>query len=81
MKIIETRNHRGDLSYEGSIDIELQTEEKTLSVKFGRGEPEDFCLARDLSDAFRISTMLKLAYNAGKNGESLEIIEKDEEEE
>jgi len=38
------------------------------------------CLARDLSDALKIHKLLALAYNAGKNGEQIEIRHKEEEE-
>ena len=79
MKIIETKKSRGDLDYEGSLEIELQTQEINTSVSFGKGEPEDFCLARDLSDAYYIRQMLVAAYNAGKNGESIEILEEENE--
>jgi|694.fasta_scaffold00478_23 hypothetical protein len=79
MKIIKTKYENGDFMYEGSIEIELETFEGSKSVSFGHGEPEDNCLARDLSDALWIDTMLVMAYNAGKKGETLEIINEIEE--
>ena len=75
MKIIVTETPNGDLMYEGSLDIEIKTNEGSEAVSFGIGEPEDMCLARDLNDAFSIQSMLILAYNAGKNGEELEVQE------
>ncbi len=33
------------------------------------GEPEDRLLCRDFSDCYEITTLMQLAYNAGKNGE------------
>ena len=55
----------------------LKTEVVTNSGKgdviFRGGEPEDFSLSRDLSDAFKIQDLLILAYNAGKSGEDIEI--------
>lgn len=81
MKIIQTEHpYNGDLDYEGSLEIAIETNESNMEVSFGKGEPEDFCLARDLNDAYRICDMLQLAYNAGKNGESIETIYKEEEE-
>ena len=71
MKIVETTSpgERGDT---GHIEIELTTELGKTSCSFGEGEPEDMTLNRDLSDAFNISDMLIMAYEAGKRGEELE---------
>lgn len=71
MKITQTRF--GDL-YEGSVEIEINALSESKSVSFGNGEPEDMCLARDLNDALRITSLLKLAYEAGKANEDIEII-------
>jgi hypothetical protein len=65
--------------YEGRMDITIETSEGSVSAEFGRGEPEDMCLARDLSDAFRIKKMLLLAYEAGKKGEDCDKIRGDDE--
>ena len=70
----------GDL-YEGSCTTTVETEKGTKSVSFGSGEPEDMCLARDLNDAMFLDELLVLAYEAGKNGESIEIIKVKGEEE
>jgi hypothetical protein len=67
-------------SYEGVMRLSLQTDSVNQSVSFGRGEPEDNALCRDLSDAYSIEGMLVAAYNAGKNGEEL-IREREEEDE
>jgi len=58
--------------YEGQWNLELQAMGKIKYLSFGRGEPEDMSLARDLSDAFHIKDLLLLAYQAGKAGEPLE---------
>jgi hypothetical protein len=55
-------------------------EEREVSI--GEGEPEDMYLFRDLSSAYSISDLIKMAYEAGKAGEEFEyefIEEKDEE--
>jgi len=76
MKITEEQY---DDIYEGggygtsSLSILLETTEGKKSVSFGGGEPEDFCLARDLSSAYDLRDLLVQAYNAGKSGEELEI--------
>jgi uncharacterized protein YrzB (UPF0473 family) len=41
----------------------------TKNVVFGDMEPEDAHLFRDLSDAYNIETLVKMAYEAGKRGE------------
>jgi len=51
------------------IRIKIETETSKQSVSFGRGEPEDMSLSRDLSDAYSISDLIKEAYEAGKRGE------------
>ena len=37
------------------------------------GEPEDANIGRDFADIVDIDNLVKMAYEAGKNGESLEI--------
>jgi hypothetical protein len=60
--------------YEG-LTTTVVTDNGSKTASFRGGEPEDFTLSRDLRDACHIKDMLVLAYNAGKNGESLEIEE------
>jgi len=65
-----------------SVTVIVETEHETGAVAFGEGEPEDMYLFRDLIDAYDISDLLKMAYYAGKRGESLEyefIEERDDE--
>lgn len=52
-----------------------KTEEEHL--RFEDGEIEDNNMSRNFSDIFLIKDLIKIAYNAGKNGEELEIIEKE----
>lgn len=75
MKIIETY-YPADISYgeKDQLLTEIVTESGKMSTKFGAGETKDFYLSRALKDAYNISKMLEMAYNAGKNGEELEII-------
>ncbi|MEN8075690.1 hypothetical protein ABFP60_01940 [Clostridioides difficile] len=49
-------------------------------MEFYDGEPEDATLSRNFSDCHRIVEAMEDAYNAGKNGEELEIIYKEVEE-
>jgi hypothetical protein len=49
----------------------LETEGKKLS--FLDGEPEDNSLGRNFNGVYSILDLVKLAYEAGKNGEELEI--------
>ena len=73
MEIVITEYEKDDLMYAGSLSVDLITENYNGGCSFGAGEPEDNCLARDLSDAFNIENMLIAAYNAGKNNESINI--------
>ena len=75
MKIIVTQdNDEKNFGEYQSIEIEIDGERKFL---FGKGEPEDMTLYRDLSDVYNIVPMLKKAWEAGKNGEPLEIEERE----
>lgn len=41
----------------------------------GTGEPEDMSLSRDLSDALDVPDLMRMAYEAGKNGEDFDEVE------
>ena len=43
-------------------------------LKFLDGEPEDATINRDFSDIHKIYALVKLAYEAGKNGETITSI-------
>lgn len=58
-----------------SIIALSKTEE--VHLRFEDGEIEDNNMSRNFSDIFLIKDLIKIAYNAGKNGEELEIIEKE----
>ena len=57
-----------------TIQIEINGEIK-FSIR--EGEPEDMTLSRDLSDIYSITSLLKLAYEAGKNGEEFILTNED----
>lgn len=56
--------------YQGSLDIFIDGK-KEFSVH--DGEPEDNNLYRNFNDCLSIVSLLKRAYDAGKNGEELII--------
>lgn len=74
MKIIITHNadEKNYGQYE-KVSTEIITSEGSATVSFAGGEPEDMTISRDLCDAWDISDLLVMAYNAGKNNEELEI--------
>lgn len=72
IKVIHTPNEEDWGQYAG-VETQITTNEGTKSVNFAGGEPEDMTLSRNLRDAWNIKTLLIMAYNAGKNNESLEI--------
>ena len=64
-----------DKHYEGSgYSIEITTETKTKKLRFIDGEPEDATINRDFSHVHQIDTLVRMAYEAGKNGEPLETL-------
>lgn len=64
-----------DGSGNGRFSLTVKTSEGEEKVRFANGEPDDMTLGRDLSDAFTIKTLVKMAYEAGKRGEPFELIE------
>ena len=84
MKIIkETGKFDEDYLCDSSFGISLETDSYNGSFFIGNlsGCPEDAILGPDLGFVYDIDEMLIAAYNAGKNGEELSIIEKNESEE
>jgi hypothetical protein len=75
MKIVETITTDDD--YRQTLTIEVDGK-GIFGV--GDGEPEDSNLSRDFSDCFSITDLMKMAYDAGKNGEDweYELIEENE---
>ena len=74
MKVKETHEfYNSDHDDASQISIELVRDNgEKQSVGFGEGEPEDMYLFRDLSDAYSLYDLVKLAYEAGKAGEPFE---------
>ena len=73
MKVIETHEfNNSDHGEVSQVTVEVITNDGKDSVSIGEGEPEDMTLFRDLSDAYFISNLIQLAYQAGKNGEEFE---------
>jgi hypothetical protein len=72
IKIYKTKNEYNTTdSFELSVNEQYQ-----FSVGNGLNEcPEDATLQRDLSFVFRIPNLMEQAYEAGKRGEELDIIE------
>ncbi len=58
--------------YRGAMKITIDGKDV---LKISEGEPEDMVLYRDLEDVYEIPDLLKLAYEAGKNGDDFEILE------
>ncbi|MHA7962836.1 hypothetical protein ACX93W_01740 [Paenibacillus sp. CAU 1782] len=76
MKIVETRNiDKSGYEYhgKGSISVVVTTEAgEKETVTIHAGEPEDAVFFCDLDGAYSIADAVKLAYEAGLRGETLE---------
>lgn len=73
MKVIETHEfYNSDHDDASRVTVKIETIDDAGEVSFGEGESEDMYLFRDLSDAYSISDLLKIAYDAGKSGEEFE---------
>lgn len=80
MKVIETTCKFGEDGGESHIQVEIIADYgDKVSVGFGEGEPEDMYLFRDLSDAYSLVSLVRVAYEAGKRGEEFILEEKVEE--
>jgi hypothetical protein len=71
MRLVETitEGEYGEYGEDFNLKVILETSDFEGSVSFGTGEPEDMTLSADLSDAYRISKLIKAAYDAGVRGE------------
>jgi hypothetical protein len=74
MKVIETHEfYNSDHDDASNVIVEvIRDNGEKESVSIGEGEPEDMYLFRDLSDAYSISDLVKMAYEAGKAGEDFD---------
>lgn len=78
MKITEN-HYLGEWDNTTSVEIVLENDKgDKIGFRLSEGEPEDMIFGRNLNDALFITKMLKSAYEAGKNGESLEYIFEEE---
>jgi hypothetical protein len=73
MKVVETTRvgveYGEERDYGISIEIESGVTGEKESASFSEGETEDMTLGRDLSDAYSLYSLVKLAYDCGKRGE------------
>ena len=80
MKVIQTTTKNVEHGEDSWLELSVTTDEgKSSSVSFGEGEPEDMYLFRDLSDAYNIEYLVRMAYEAGKRGEDYIYEELEEE--
>lgn len=54
--------------------IDIIVDGRTI-IQIHDGENEDNYLFRNFSDCYNIAELISMAYNAGKNGDKLELIE------
>jgi len=67
-ELIERRDYRG------LVEFKVSTNAESKELSFYDGEPEDANLSRDFSDVYSIPYLLKMAYDAGKSGETFESV-------
>ena len=60
-----------------TLEIEVNGKNKIWA---GPGEPEDMYLERDLSFVYDIVPLMKEAWQAGRDGETFDVTEEDEDE-
>ena len=78
MVITETTlSKKGKKVWDYRSFLQIDIENSTIKLRFLDGEPEDANLYRDFNDVYRIINALRIAHEAGRNGEKLEIIHKE----
>lgn len=74
MKLIAKYTQLDD--YRDKITILLVNNKgEQLDLRFIDGEHEDNTLARNFGDCYIITDLVRMAYEAGKNGEEFEYVE------
>lgn len=71
----------GEYDYQVTHEISVETQAgERYGHSIGNSEPEDCIIGRDLVDGNDIIRYIEIAYEAGKNGEPLDIeyLEQDE---
>ncbi|AMQ66728.1 hypothetical protein FDG96_gp69 [Bacillus phage Mgbh1] len=78
---MEVKLIHGDC-WDGWANLEIVVDGRSVIGVYPLCEcPEDAILERDLGFAYDIPDLMRKAYEAGRNGESFEVIEVDAEEE
>ena len=79
IQVKEYYDNSGGFRRQGSLVIKID-DKQVFSINELCESPEDAIFTRDLSDCNRIPGLLRMAYEAGKNGDFFEIeyIEEDE---
>lgn len=72
MEIIERTSFEED-DCRSALSIRVETDRGIKSVSFRDGEPEDSNMSRGFEDVYNISGILKLAYDAGRDGEKFKV--------
>lgn len=72
-KIVEERNGRSYFKI-------YKNDDKSRLFSVHDGESEDNSLNRNFSNVYEIPNLMKMAYEAGKNGEEFEIVDIEDEE-
>jgi len=69
---VKVNSYRDKDDWREFLEITIDGE---LKFEFYDGEPEDNKLMRGFADCYNIVDAMKLAYEAGQNGEPLKVVE------
>ncbi len=75
--IVKTKLISKPYDWRQTFSIEVDGIKRAIFVD---GDIEYNCIARNFSGVFGIDNLMRMAYNAGKNGETFEVTEEFEEE-
>ncbi len=76
MKIVTKRSDgEPDIEYDNFELVATDDQGKSMRFSIGGGEPEDMSLSRELSGALTVPQLMQMAHEAGKRGETFELVE------
>lgn len=75
--LVKIKNNEGndDNEYRDFYSIDASRENSFLNLEFADGEVEDGNLSRSFSAVYNIMDLVKMAYEAGKAGEQLDVVD------
>jgi hypothetical protein len=69
-----------ECDYRSALDLTVISGDNVVHIDFYDGEPEDNSMSRNFSSIYSIAEIIKVAHQAGLDGQPLEVSEEDSDE-